>query len=338
MHIEEFDPAADAAKVRAWYQLYAATEPVDAPGGPVRSEHSFCAAMRLGWAGFRREAALAAGDDGGWAGGYVLMLPEKENRHLAWLTLLVEPGRRRAGLGTTLLRDAARRAAGHGRGGLTAETRKGMAGSAFAAATGARPGLVEVRRVLDTADAPAGKLAALRGTAEAASRGYSLVCWQGPTPDEYLDQAVAVANAMADAPRNPGEEPEAEDAERFRHYERSAAEQGLHMYSVGARCDRTGELAGLTVLTVDPLNPSWGHQQLTAVSRAHRGHRLGLLVKTVMLQQLAQAEPGLRRIVTGNAGTNQHMIAINAQLGFRVLDEWQSWELDVAAVPTAASA
>ena len=115
------------------------------------------------------------------------------------------------------------------------------------------------------------------GSFETAARGYSLVCWQGPAPDEYLDQVVAVANAMADAPRNPGEEPEAEDAERARHYERSAAEQGLHMYSVGARCDRTGELAGLTVLTVDPLNPSWGHQQLTAVSRAHRGHRLGLL-------------------------------------------------------------
>jgi GNAT superfamily N-acetyltransferase len=251
------------------------------------------------------------------------------------VTLLVMPGRRRAGLGTRLLRDAARRAAGQGRDRLTAETRTGLAGSAFAAAAGARPGLVEVRRVLELTDAPAGKLAGLRGTAEAASHGYSLVCWRGPAPDEYLEQVVAVANAMADAPRNPGEEPEVEDAERARHYERSAAEQGLHMYSVGARCDRTGELAGLTVLTVDPLNPSWGHQQLTAVSRAHRGHRLGLLVKTVMLQQLAQAEPVLRRIVTGNAGTNQHMIAINAQLGFRVLDEWQSWELDVAAVPGA---
>jgi RimJ/RimL family protein N-acetyltransferase len=333
MRIEEFDPAADAARVRAWYQLYAATEPVDAPGGPVKSEHAFCAGMRLGWAGFRREAALAAGDDGGWPGGYVIMLPETENRHLAWLTLLVTPARRRAGLGTRLLGDAARRAAARGRSRLTAETRIGMAGSAFAAATGARPGLVEVRRVLDIADAPAGKLAALRGTAGAASRGYSLVCWQGPTPDEYLDQAVAVANAMADAPRNPGEEPELEDAERFRHYERTAAEQGLHFYSVGARCDRSGELVALSGLAVDPLVPSWGHQQLTAVSRAHRGHRLGLLVKVAMLEWLAEAEPGLRRIMTGNAGTNEHMIAINAELGFRVLDEWQSWELDVAAVP-----
>jgi RimJ/RimL family protein N-acetyltransferase len=337
MHIEEFDPAADADRVRAWYQLYAATEPLDAPGGPVRSERTFCTGMRLGWPGERREAVLAAGPDGAWAGGYTLTLPEKENRHLAWLTLLVAPERRRSGLGTKLLRDAAGRAAARGRIALTAETRIGLAGSAFAAATGARPGLVEVRRVLELTDAPAGKLAALRGAAEAASRGYSLVCWQGPTPDEYLDQAVAVANAMADAPRNPGEEPEVDDAERVRHAERNVTEQGVHFYSVAARCDSSGELAGLTQLGVDPLNPSWGHQWLTAVSRAHRGHRLGLLVKVAMLEWLAQAEPGLRRIVTGNAGTNQHMIAINAELGFRVLDEWQSWELDVAAVPAAAS-
>jgi RimJ/RimL family protein N-acetyltransferase len=332
MHIEEYHPAADAAQVRAWYQLYAEAEPVDAPGGPVWSQHAFCVMLRRGWAGHRLEAVLAAGDDGGWAGGYLLTMPEKENRHLAWLTLLVAPGRRRSGLGTVLLRDAARRAATRGRSRLTAETRTGSAGSAFAVATGARPGLVEVRRVLQLSDVPAGKLAGLRGTAEAAAQGYSLVCWQGPTPEGYLDQTVAVSNAMADAPRNPGEEAEVEDAEKIRHADRSLTEQGVHFYTVAARCDQSGELAGLTNLTVDPLVPAWGHQGLTAVSRAHRGHRLGMLVKAAMLQQLAEAEPGLRRVMTGNAGTNQHMIAINAELGFRVLDEWQSWELDVAAV------
>jgi len=333
MRIEEYDPATDAAKVTAWYRLYAETEPVDAPGGPVRSQHAFCAAMRLGWAGIARETVLAAGNDGGWDGGYVLALPETENRHLAWLTLLVAPGRRRAGLGTALLRDAAARAAARGRVALTGETRTGLAGSAFAAATGARPGLVEVRRVLELAGLPAAKLASLRAQAEAAAEGYSLVCWQGPTPEEYLEQTVAVANAMADAPRNPGEEPETEDAGRVRHYERSAAEQGLHVYSVAARSGRSGELTALTVLTVDPRNQSWGSQQLTAVSRAHRGHRLGMLIKSAMLEWLASAEPALRRIWTGNAGTNRHMIAINEELGFRVLDEWQSWELDVAPGP-----
>ncbi len=111
----------------------------------------------------------------------------------------------------------------------------------------------------------------------------------------------------------------------------------MRVYTVAARCDRTGELAGLTQIGVESQDPSWGYQFITAVTREHRGHRLGLLVKVAMLELLADAEPGLRRILTENADSNQHMIAINAELGFEVLDEWQSWELEVAAVPARAT-
>jgi hypothetical protein len=111
---------------------------------------------------------------------------------------------------------------------------------------------------------------------------------------------------------------------------------------VAARHDQTGELAGLTQLGVDPMQPEWGFQELTAVTRAHRGHRLGLLVKVTMLDLLAGREPELERILTDNADANSHMIDIFADLGFRVLDQWQGWQLDVAraaatAAPTAPS-
>jgi RimJ/RimL family protein N-acetyltransferase len=101
---------------------------------------------------------------------------------------------------------------------------------------------------------------------------------------------------------------------------------------VAAICDQTGEMAGLTQFGIDRHAPSWGHQFVTAVTRQHRGHRLGLLVKVAMLELLVSAEPGLSRIMTGNADGNQHMIAINTELGFRILDEQQTWDLDVAAV------
>jgi hypothetical protein len=57
-----------------------------------------------------------------------------------------------------------------------------------------------------------------------------------------------------------------------------------------------------------------------------------------MLDLLAEEEPQLTRILTGNAAGNKHMIAINDQLGFTVLDRWPSWELDVADVPGAPGA
>jgi hypothetical protein len=70
------------------------------------------------------------------------------------------------------------------------------------------------------------------------------------------------------------------------------------------------------------------------VTRQHRGHRLGLLVKTAMLEWLAVAEPRLERIVTGNAAVNQHMIAINEELGYELLEPLaQSYELPVAGLP-----
>ena len=61
----------------------------------------------------------------------------------------------------------------------------------------------------------------------------------------------------------------------------------MRYYTLAARHDQTGELAGLTALGVDPMQPDWGFQALTAVTRAHRGHRLGLLVKVAMLDLLA---------------------------------------------------
>ena len=68
MRIEEFDPAADDGKVNACYQMYVAGLPVDDPDGPPMSESLFTAWMREGWAGERRETAVAAGPGGAWVG------------------------------------------------------------------------------------------------------------------------------------------------------------------------------------------------------------------------------------------------------------------------------
>jgi hypothetical protein len=108
---------------------------------------------------------------------------------------------------------------------------------------------------------------------------------------------------------------------------------GLRPHVVAAQAQGSGDMAALTQVAVDPAMPEWGFQELTAVARPHRGHRLGLLVKVAMLDLLAAEEPQLTRIITGNAGGNEHMIAINDRLGFEVLDRWLTWELDVADVP-----
>jgi RimJ/RimL family protein N-acetyltransferase len=90
-------------------------------------------------------------------------------------------------------------------------------------------------------------------------------------------------------------------------------------------------MAAFSCVIIDPEVPDWGFQQLTAVIRTHRGHRLGLLTKTAMLELLAAREPQVERIATGNAATNQHMIAVNEQLGYRVVEPgWRAYEMNVA--------
>jgi RimJ/RimL family protein N-acetyltransferase/GNAT superfamily N-acetyltransferase len=331
MHIERFDPATEPAKVKASYQLMSACKPVDDPYGPPISEPFFSAMIVLGW-GEPQEMVLASDGSDEDCGGYVLELSQRENRDRGFLDAKVAPAHRRRGLGTKLLRHAADTARGDDRTLLYSYVRVGSAGEGFAEAMGGRPGLVHVRRVLDLDSIPAGRLAGLRSRAEQAAAGYSLLSWPGATPEEYVDQAAAVRNALADAPRQPGKEVRRVDREWIRAGEARSDKQGVHRYSVAARHDGTGELVGLTQVSTDPRVPDWGYQLITAVARPHRGHRLGLLIKVAMLDLLAGAEPGLRHILTGNAQRNEHMIAINSELGFRILDQWRVWELDVADV------
>jgi GNAT superfamily N-acetyltransferase len=266
------------------------------------------------------------------AGWYYLILPERENRDRAYLYLTVRPSSRRRGIGTALLRHAAGRSADAGRSVLGSGAFQGSAGAAFATRVGATAGLVEARRVQVLGKIPAGRIAFLREQAARAAAGYSLVSWDGRTPEEYLARYAEVENAMGDAPHDAGEEHSVWDAARVREQIDDVRErQGRRMYTLTALHDASGEMAAVTAVEPDRDHPEWGYQQLTAVTRPHRGHRLGLLVKTAMLDWLATAEPRLERIVTGNAAVNQHMISINEELGYELLEPLsQSYEIAVA--------
>lgn len=334
MNLERFDAAADHGQVRACYEIYLAGAPLDEPHEPPMSFPAFRGWLAYGWVEDPPETWLARDIAGAPSGWFMLTLPQREDRRYGYFHPVVHPARRQAGLGRALTGHAAARAARAGRALLTGDTRAGSPGEAFARAIGARQGQTEVTRVLELGSVPEGHLAGLRERAEKAARGYSLVVWEGAVPVEQYAAVASVTAAAGDMPRDPGHEPQHWDAERVRQSAQRVAAQGLRYYTVGARHDATGDLAGLTQLGIDPHHPAWAYQELTVVTRPHRGHRLGLLVKVGMLDVLAKREPQLRRIVTGNADGNEHMIAINTELGFEVLERWMSWEVDVAAAIT----
>jgi hypothetical protein len=187
--------------------------------------------------------------------------------------------------------------------------------------------------VLDVMRIPPGRIAGLRESAARAAAGYALVTWAGQIPDEYLGGVASIHEALNDAPWD--FEAARWDAERVREQiNRRVRQSGDRYYSVAAVHGVTGQMAALTAVSVDPEVPEWGRQNITAVARPHRGHRLGMLVKAAMLEWLPTAEPGMQMIQTGNANANTHMTAINDQLGYELFQPgWQFYTIDVAAIP-----
>ena len=322
----------DQATTQACFEVVRAAAEADDPHGPPWS------LRRLrGWMEHPTDPSelwIAADEaTGACHGCYWLVLPERENRDRAhlWSTC----GRRR-GAAESAPRCSGTPPTGPPRGGrsvIVSGTLQGSAGEAFATRAGATAGLVDARRVLELGQIPAGRVALLREQAARAAAGYSMVSWDGRTPDQYLARYAELENAMGDAPHDAGEEHAVWDADRVREQIDDIRErQGRHLYTLAALDDASGEMAAVTSVERDRDFPGWGHQQITAVIRKHRGHRLGLLVKAAMLDWLAVAEPGIERIVTYNAASNDHMVAINAELGYELLEPLErSYELPVAS-------
>ncbi|HXP56141.1 MAG TPA: GNAT family N-acetyltransferase [Streptosporangiaceae bacterium] len=331
MDVERFAAGADPASAQALYEVYLAGAPGDEPGGPPMSPKVFIGLLSRGWCLEPRENWLAR-VDGVVAGGYSLELPDREDLDRAALRLLVAPGQRRAGLGRELLRHAADRARELGRRTLSGGAQDGSPGDRFARAVGARFELAEVRRRLDLAAIAPGHLAALRKSAEEFADGYTLRDWDGLTPDDLLGPVARLNEVMNDAPALAGAEDQHWDGDRVLGVDQMCMERGLRRYSIAALDGRTGELAALTQLSVDETQPLWGHQEMTAVDRPHRGHRLGLLTKVAMLELLARREPRVASTEAWNAEANVHMVAINEALGYRPVARKNFW-----ARPTAGA-
>ena len=234
MKLEQFDPAAGAAEVRACHEIYLAGHPIDDPNHPPMSARFFAGWLTLGWTEDRQEVWLARDSQGEPRGWYLLSLPQRDNQHQAFVEPTVHPAHRRAGLGAALVRHAAGRARESGRTVLAGYARDGAPGSAFAGAIGAHPGLHHVSRVLRLTGVPAGQLAALRAQAEPHAHGYTLLSWDGPAPADLVSGLAGInASAFADMPRNAGEEAQRWDENRVRLDERRIDRPGTALVHGG---------------------------------------------------------------------------------------------------------
>jgi hypothetical protein len=181
---------------------------------------------------------------------------------------------------------------------------------------------------LDLHGGDTGRWDRLYDVAAAASADYELVRLVGETPDEQVEDVVALFAAINDAPMtDPDAEPDVWDADRVRGYDAAMAARRQTVYRVMARHRPSGAWAGHTVLCVDEFDPSVAMQEDTAVVNDHRGHRLGLRLKTEMLRWIADERPEVRATETWNSTDNHHMLAVNELLGTEVVGRHLSMRL-----------
>jgi GNAT superfamily N-acetyltransferase len=278
-------------------------------------------------------------------------LPLLDNVDNAVVNVATRPAYRRHGYGTAMLRHLTARARAHGRARLigdvgepvplaepTPVTEPAAAsptpppGVLFATRFGARPVTSEVRRLLRIGDIDDVHLSHLNGDAIAHSAEYSLIQWEGPAPAEILNDLVVLHSRMTiDAPLEDLDwEPENWTAERYREREQRVVANGQVCLCTVARHDPSGQIVALTDIGLTTGLPEIAYQWATIVLPSHRGHRLGMLVKLANLAYLRSSRPRVRMLNTWNAAINGHMVDINEAIGFRAVERWREWQLELS--------
>ncbi len=238
--------------------------------------------------------------DGGMAALYV------HGPTATFVELLVDPERRRQGIGTALLESVVARCRE-----LGIETLRGEhltpAGAGFAARLGAVEQQRVVRSLLD--------LRAEMLPEPSAPEGFRLRTWLGRVPDEHLDAYVRARAAMDDAPDPEGMEFPTATAQMVRASEESLARRGREMrLTVAIAAD--GEIAAFTELRVS-RGSTLAVTDDTGTVATERGKGLARAVKLESLRRLRDEHPEVEAVKTRNAEENAAMRHLNESIGFR---------------------
>lgn len=267
-----------------------------------------------------------------------LGLPRRDNLHLATVDVVVHPAHRdhdqiAPDHRRTMMAEAVRLARAAGRTVLwvwapeeDGEARAFLTGSGFVEANR------DARRHQVLAEVDHTEVDRLGTNARTAAADYELVRLRPPLDDDLLAELVEVTAAINDAPM--GEltfEDEVFDQRRLSDHQEAGIRRGDRRYRIVARHRRSGEVGGHTEVALHPLQPELAHQADTAVARAHRGHRLGMLLKIDMMHWLSETEPQLTTIQTYNNAGNGFMIDVNEALGYRMSRVFTTYQRTLSA-------
>jgi mycothiol synthase len=162
---------------------------------------------------------------------------------------------------------------------------------------------------------------------------YELVYVPSPIPDEIVQKFCDLTAVMNTAPREDyQEEDEILTPQRWRDLESSVIDAKCQLHHLIAVHQPTGDFAGYTQIETLDLQPDLAWQWDTGVDPAHRNKGLGRWLKASLIRRVIAGHPQVTRVDTFNAGSNEPMLNINVEMGFRPIHIAYDWQGDLAAV------
>lgn len=188
-------------------------------------------------------------------------------------------------------------------------------------------GQVERKSALDLTVDP-DRIDALFADAETAAAGYRVVQWLLPTPPELAEgYAWAKSRMSTDTPAGTMEFDEEEwDAERIARHDQRYLDGGQTVLVTAAIHEESGTVVAFNELVRPAEETAATSQEDTLVLKEHRGHRLGMLVKTAGIRRWREVSPRSPRIITYNAEENRPMLDINEAIGFVPVAYGGAWK------------
>lgn len=318
----------DPVAMRAWHDCYYASHMHGREiGAPWMLEEM--RAQFLADSPGEKLLAYSGTVDGTVVAAASVLLPLKDNLHLAWVETHTHPGHRNRGHGSAMLEHLTAVARDHGRRTLNAEATYPYDGPPdgaghpyvdFLLHRGFTLGIGDVMRVLDL-PMDVERLTRMARDAEPHHRDYEMRQFLGPVPEDIVDSfGELVGSLITEAPTGELElEPEVVDVARIRADEKVFEESGRTKYTTIAVA-QDGTVAAYSELVIPAHDPGRVYQWGTLAHRDHRGHRLGVATKARNLLWLQGERPDSRLLVTYNAEVNGHMIGVNEQMGFRPVE------------------
>jgi GNAT superfamily N-acetyltransferase len=161
-----------------------------------------------------------------------------------------------------------------------------------------------------------------------------LVSFVEMPPEEHLDELVVARNAMNDAPRDDIEVHDfVHSAQDITREARAWSRLGWELHGLLA-LESDGSAAAMTTVLLSNHRPDASLQGDTVVLNQHRRRGIGRWIKAAMFFHLRENRPQVSRLRTGNAESNDPMLAINVAMGFEPAHACAIWQADLATLRT----